>query len=115
MTVDEILASGTYRDRRGREWILRDFGGGVKEWSYNNNYPFFPGVMHEEMPLFIERDMHRDKWRGIFDCDVHPVPTVFTELGWFYATAAGEGTITGERCRDLPEAMNAARALAVAP
>lgn len=106
MTVDEILATGRYIDRRGSYWQKGTTG----SWW---NFPTGRRRNPSQMRLMIERDQHRDECRGIFDCDVHPVPTVVTELGWFYAVAAGEGTITGERHGTLPEAMDAARALAV--
>lgn len=116
-TVDEILATGQYTDRRGRSWRpnLGD------NWvHFRGRKPrgelFYDVLTDPEMRLLIERDLHRDVCPGLSACNGHPVPSVITPFAWgsrdFEVYAAWANT-TGTFEQSLPEAMDAARALAV--
>ncbi|SMX91257.1 MULTISPECIES: hypothetical protein [unclassified Brevibacterium] len=120
--IDEILASGRYTGRRGREWWT--------PWDKPPGEPRYwvsglPGgddriIDHAEMRLLIERDMHRGECRGMVSCPDHPVPRVLANEGWglgdgveFFAIPPHGYCRAGDFHRTLPEAMDAARALAV--
>lgn len=117
MTVDEILASGTYTDRRGREWYV--VGGDSNlgpAWVYNEE-PFGPAALigTHHMRLLIERDMHRDECVGIAECDTHPVVTVILHRTFEHWLVFNESSFfpTGAPHDSLDEALSVARALAV--
>lgn len=117
-TVDEILETGRYTDRRGRSWRpnLGD------NWvHFRGRKPrgelFYDVLTDPEMRLLIERDQHRDECPRVGVCRNHPVPRVtFCDVGGFDVWAAGELT-KAEFARPCiatrAEAMDAARALAV--
>jgi len=121
-TVDEFLASGIYRDRRGRYWEAckvaecREPG---EWWNYHDMAR--NGGRHltiTQMRLLIERDHHRDVCPRLSACNGHPVPSVLAPFEWggrdFEVYAAWENaTCTFEQ--SLPAAMEAARALVVKP
>lgn len=107
-SVDEILATGHYTDRRGREWKNITHWN-VESWAAE---PYGkPDILPDEMRLLIERDMHRDVCPGFRDCafGIHPVPIVYHAelLGWWMVNTRRLDAGT------LAEAMDAARALAV--
>ena len=117
-TVDEILASGRYTDKRGRGW---DYVETVASWcspvidgegvSWGYRY-----LDEAQMRLLIERDQHREACAGLPDCTTHPVPVVivgYDDLEWrdFKVRYHGKSRVL----RTLPGAMNAACALAVEP
>lgn len=121
-TVDEILATGQYTDRRGRGW---DYVETIASWcspeidgegvSWGCRY--FDAA---QMRLLIERDQHRDECRGMVSCPDHPVSRVLASEGWefrdggqFFAIPPHGYCRVGEFHRTLSEAMDAARALAV--
>lgn len=114
MTVDEILATGQYRDRRGREWV-KAAGlqvGGVYTWFIRHDTEW---VREPQMRLLIARDLHRDECPGLHDCGDHPVHhAVFYR--WERAFRVYEpdpNSVETIRCETLPEAIDAARAWAV--
>ena len=115
MTVDEILATGKYTDRRGREWAKHTYLHGTVEWFH----PLGNGACYintlDEMRLLIERDLHRDECPGLHDCGDHPVHhAVFYR--WERAFRVYEpdpNSVETIRCGTLPAAMDAARAWAV--
>lgn len=112
--VDEILATGQYTDRRGRGW---DYVETVASWcspeidaegvSWGCHY-----LDPTQMRLLIERDMHRGVCPGFWECADHPVPRV-AAIGSDYGSFAPNTRIYDQHTT-LPEAMDAARALAVA-
>ncbi|WP_432789265.1 hypothetical protein QYM46_13075 [Brevibacterium sp. K11IcPPYGO002] len=115
-TVDEILASGRYTDKRGRGW---DYVETVASWcspvidgegvSWGYRY-----LDEAQMRLLIERDKHRDVCRGLPHCGTHPVPAVVswtTPIGYPQYGAHWRGR--HHYTSTLSEAMDAARALAV--
>ena len=114
MTVDEILATGKYTDRRGRGW---DYVETVASWcspeidaegvSWGYHY-----LSTAQMRLLIERDLHRDECKRAWWCKDHPVPFVYFAWSGVWAIAIGPGPIK-HTFDTLPEAMDAARALAV--
>lgn len=103
-TVDEILASGRYTDRRGRKW--RKFRR-CKCW-YSTS--IWLEATANQMHLLIERDQHRDECPGLALCRNHPVPFV---LLWPLPTAIPANTTIGRTLPTHAEALAAARALAV--
>lgn len=116
-SVDGILALGRYTDRRGREWWHTHRDG--RWFHYPDGHPIKIKMMAaSRMRLLIERDQHRDAChrRGASNCIEHPVPIVYwddREDAWM-ARPAG-GWPAGKDVPlyfDLPEAMDAARALA---
>ena len=111
MTVDEILATGKYTDRRGREWNHTTYLN-VESWRAK---PYGrPEVSPAQMRLLIERDQHRDECRGLRVCYSHPVPHVVTYADTPKASLYRAGEPWWEGSFDsLGEAMDAARALAV--
>ncbi|MCD1287315.1 MULTISPECIES: hypothetical protein [unclassified Brevibacterium] len=110
-TVDEILTTGRYTDRRGREWAKHNYYHGTVEWMH----PLGDGTCHintpTQMRLLIERDMHRDVCEGLYRCSNHPTPKVLAYAGLFTVTKARR--LVEAPYDTLPEAMDAARALAV--
>lgn len=114
MTVDEILATGQYRDRRGRAWSAAREG-----WTnFDLRTRTITFLRREHMRLLIERDQHRDVCPTLCICDDHPVPFVqASEFIGFGEYAVVDTRISSdepqERFDTLPEAMDAARALAV--
>ena len=122
MTVDEILATGQYTDRRGRGWFVvgQDSNLGPA-WVYNEE-PF--GVQAligtHQMRLLIERDQH--ECIGLRLCRSHPVPNVLalqddiSGAKWghgFGVYRPGTGDDREAWLDTLPEVMDAARALSV--
>lgn len=114
MTVDEILATGWYTDRQGREWHLCRHGGFVC-MRWHNGHPS-RGLEPGEMYLRIERDRHRAECPGLIDCTNHPVPsvTITGPYGCFHVNPAdtSDETYVAHECSH-EGAMDAARALAV--
>lgn len=110
-TVDEILATGRYTDRRGREW--RKVAYGASWFSLGTNTI----IRGAQMRLLIERNMHRDECPGLINCENHPVPCVTLAggpYGCFHVNPAddSEETYVAHECSH-EWAMDAARALAV--
>lgn len=111
MTVDEILVSGRYTDRRGRMWERKSSDG----WWYH--FPSSLRLTPPQMLLLIERDQHRDECVGLGICSDHPA--------WIVSRGYNEDGAPGweilrphknqGRLLDLThaDAMSAARALAV--
>ena len=120
MTVDEILASGRYTDRRGRAWARSPHASEFGEYWYMPIGPDNHGQTHHiaylaEMRLLIERDQHRRLCIGLSHCDEHPSASVVwgrKERQWIvfkpYGWANDDGIFY-----DHAAAMDAARALAV--
>ena len=123
-TVDEILASGRYTDRRGRGW---DYVETVTSWcspeidaegvSWGYRY-----IDTAQMRLLIERDQH--ECIGLRRCRSHPVPNVLalqddiSGARWGHGFGVYRPGIGDDReawVDTLPEAMDAARALVVEP
>lgn len=115
-TVDEILASGSYTDRYGREWEEFTVGGRIEwAWIHDTGVRVSP-IARARIRVFIERDQHRDVCRGVRDCQVHPVPRVFQfvgPLGRWSALDSGRSALHDSAHPTFPAAMDAARALAV--
>ena len=65
------------------------------------------------MRLLIERDMHRDVCPGLQTCKEHPVPYVWIGVSGSPYHEPAWGFNDGDYHDTLPEAMDAARALAV--
>lgn len=107
-TIDEILASGRYTDRRGKFWLI---AGG--EWFQINAHPH-QILQPAQMRLLIERDLHEDECPGLYACLNHPVPKVLAYAGPEF-TASKARSLVELRHDTLPAAMDAARALAVTP
>lgn len=73
MTVEEVLVSGRYTDRRGREWAeLAAIWVLLDPWRWANK-PKRESMTEPEMRFLIERDMHRSRCPGIRECVNHPV------------------------------------------
>lgn len=107
-TVDEILATGRYVDRRGRKWkIVRSPRIGI--WWGTPHTDDLMLVLHEnKMRLLIEREQHRDECPGLWTCEDHPVPAV--TLSRMFRPRV---YVNGEPYAWFSEAIDAARALAV--
>ena len=121
LTVDEILATGQYTDRRGRYWHYDTkhrfwitnppvAGKTWKVWQFGGPFD------HAEMRLLIERDQHRDECPGLINCENHPVPCVTLAggpYGCFHVNPAddSEETYVAHECSH-EWAMDTARALA---
>ena len=117
MTVDEILASGRYLDRRGRgwhhdglidSWVERPTASSLSAGIVTMGYV----IDEDQMRLLIVRDKHRVECKGLLGCRTHPVPVVtiqYNEDGLIIY----ETDYTRRTYPTLPEAMDAARALAV--
>ena len=105
MTDDDFIESGWYVDRRGWHWFRIDHRLG--QWHHYEQW----GEWHlsdTQMRLLIERDQHRDVCPGLYACHTHPVPIVWS------GPASGRWFVDyGNWHNTLPEAMDAARALAV--
>ena len=117
MTVDEILATGEYRDRTGRVWVKcpvnpRDLNDCW--WAYGRPVPGnFEHRGEDHIRLLIERDQHRDVCPGLQTCKEHPVPYVWIGVSGSPYHEPAWGFNDGDYHDTLPEAMDAARALAV--
>lgn len=115
-TIDEILATGLYTDRRGRHWSLVP---GTNYWGRlvlpRLFAPSSPAYGPDDMRLMIERDMHRDACQGLHLCKVHPVPRVHFNLHTRAPMVidGSEYVFPPGGYADHAEAMDAARALAV--
>ena len=110
MTVDEILASGRYTDRRGREWVRGEVCEG--HWY---QYQSDQLISDSEMRLLIERDLHECDSLGLSCCNEHPVVSVIRNPdtgGWLVFDRFGIERV-GPEYRKWPDALAAARALAV--
>ena len=115
MTVDEILATGTYTDRRGREWVAAfESTRGDRYWVSGSHDQI---IDRDQMRLLIERDQHRGECPGLAECSDHPVWVVsrvysrFRVGGWeILGPHKNQGWLFGS---SHSEAMDAARALAV--
>lgn len=123
MTVDEILATGRYVDRRGREWVRKLFLRPNIHWANIIRDSDGTGWLGEKtsedrMRLLIERDLHRDVCPGLIDCGDHPVPIVeidgpiISGTGCYYVRGV-KSWARVEHKHDLERAIDAARALAV--
>ena len=115
MTVDEILATGQYTDRRGREWKRGPSFVCNRDWFYLTGISRGGYANDAEMRLLIERDQHRDECVGIAECDAHPVMTVIWHRTFGHWLVFNESSFfpTGAPHDSLGEALSAARALAV--
>lgn len=105
--IDEILASGRYTDRRGKEWVKHTYLHGSAEWLHfvtGGTYACIP----DQMRLLIERDKHRDVCEGLWACSKHPVPAVTLSRMHRPRVYVDEEPYTR-----FSEAMDAARASAV--
>ena len=123
LTVDEILATGQYTDRRGRAWNYDpDFDVWV-EYSSRDD-----GILHlgwivdtKDVRLLIERDLHRDECEGLQECRDHPVPFVEIfrhpippyHVDYQVVDTSVEPSLNQGIYRAHADAMSAARALAV--
>ena len=116
MTVDEILATGRYTDRQGREWKRGPSFVCNRDWFYLTGIHRGGYANDAEMRLLIARDMHRDECRGLAVCEDHPVPSVNCYSGAFEVWQSGRlwSRTQGRDYGTLPAAMAAARALVVA-
>lgn len=119
MTVDEILASGTYTDRRGRTWeVCGVMNCSTRGLWWNFHDMALNGARHwtvGAMRLLIERDQHRDECPGITDCHDHPVPVVYALHGCPQGgfAAMPRDNYIGKWFKTQVEALNAARVFAV--
>ena len=123
MTVDEILAAGWYTDRRGRKWRRLPLSGRWADQVIDHQGIHWAGqkIEADQMRLLIERDQHRDACEGLQECGYHPVPFVeiFRRLRPPYhvdyqvVDTSVEPDFNQGLYRTLPEALDAARALAV--
>lgn len=118
-TVDEILASGWYTDRQGRAWKYDpDFGVWLENPSHEGGVTLLSWVVDaKHVRLLIERDQHRETCVGIDSCEDHPVYFVRVYNGFPKTrfVVYGPHFFDDEQAYfyTLPEAMDAARALAV--
>ena len=109
MTVDEILATGQYTDRRGRAWDYFDTRVDYDRWQRWESRGDEDLILEpDEMRLLIERDQHRDVCPGLYNCMNHHVPIV-----WYGGISEGWCVDLGNWHSSLSDAMDAARALAV--
>lgn len=109
-TVDEILETGWYTDRRGRTWRRLPLSGRWAGQVIDHQGIHWAGqkIAPTQMRLLIERDQHRGECPGLYRCHFHPVPIVWR------GPASGDWCVDYSSWHDtLPEAMDAARALAV--
>ena len=74
--IDEILASGRYTDRRGRQWGVVAFDRGWGRIDHSGYALGGPTFRPSEVRLLIERDQHRDVCPGLRQGGKHPVPVV---------------------------------------
>lgn len=119
-TINEILSTGRYTDRRGRKWFKAVLSG---RWESPLRIDPAKGQTYlslnrEVMRLLIERDQHRDVCEGA-DCGDHPVPIVrvnYIESGCVAWEIVPSGSPEGRLLAIThAEAMDAARALAATP
>ena len=116
MTVDEILATGRYTDRRGRAWGYFDTRVDYDRWQRWESRGDEDLILEpDEMRLLIERDRHRDVCRGLAVCEDHPVPSVNCYFGVFEMWPGGKlwSRTQGRDYYTLSAALDAARAWAV--
>ena len=116
MTVDEILATGRYTDRRGRAWDYFDTRVDYDRWQRWESRGDEDLILEpDQMRLLIERDQHRDVCVGLHWCDSHPVPRVHFNIhtGAPIVIAGDEYIFADGGFSSHAEAMDAARALAV--
>ena len=118
MTVDEILATGRYTDRRGRAWDYFDTRVDYDRWQRWESRGDEDLILEpDEMRLLIERDQHRDVCAGLYGCDDHPVLKVTRKrrrgsIGfWVWSPIDRKGIVASTGT--LAAAISAARALAV--
>lgn len=117
MTVDEILASGTYTDRHGRVWEVfgqeGDLGIGWGYWEPPFGIQAVIGTHH--LRTIIERDMHRGVCGGgrLADCIQHPVPSVTRTATGEWGAYGALCSLSSSRHATFPAALDAARELAV--
>ena len=114
MTVDEILATGRYTDRRGRAWDYFDTRVDYDRWKRWESRGDEDLILEpDEMRLLIERDQHRGECPSLAWCVDHPVPMVV--LGGVSApwsvVCVSEPSVSEHDT--LSDAMDAARVLAV--
>ncbi|WP_240373099.1 hypothetical protein [Brevibacterium zhoupengii] len=117
-TIDEILATGRYVDRRGREWVRRLFLRPNIRWANiirDSDGIGWPGekISEDRMRLLIERDQHRDVCPGLGWCLTHPVVSVDRNRLSKSWQVWGPGDWHRTSRGTFPEAMDAARASAV--
>lgn len=115
MTVDEILASGRYTDRRGREWKRGPSFVCNRDWFYRIGIYKAGYANDAEMRLLIERDKHECDSLGLTCCPEHPVVSVIRHPdtgAWLVFDRFGIERV-GPEYREWSAAMSAARALAV--
>lgn len=115
-TVDEVLAAGWYTDKRGRSWRRLPLSGRWADQVIDHQGIHWAGQKIEaaQMRLLIERDQHRDECRGLRRCIDHPVPAVISWTGKIsYLQFGAHWRGRAHYASTLPEAMDAARALAV--
>ncbi|WP_188550036.1 hypothetical protein [Sediminivirga luteola] len=110
MSVDDILASGRYVDRRGRVWEYCEV---TDTWSEIRIDAVFgpeidgPTIGMSAMHTLITRDLHRTECPGLRKCGDHPVPHVIA-LGWAFAAYTGSPWELIDNHDTLPEALDAA-------
>ena len=114
MTVDEILATRFYLDRAGRGWNAVTFWASATGLDTVQKWVGRLGTLsQEQMRLLIERDQHRDVCPGLQTCKEHPAPYVWIGVSGSLYHEPAWGFNDGYGHNTLPEAMDAARALAV--
>lgn len=112
--VDAILASGEYRDRKGRTWFRCEtpcvHGGGwwLPRWSRVNRLEDWH-LTPDQMRTLIERDMHRAVCPGLRWCASHPAPHVIYWRGSRHYVAYNLATRQTETHPTLGAALDAAR------
>lgn len=116
--VAEVLASGRYVDRRGREWEvmycwLDSSPSAVATYWYELRGD--RSLTPDQMLRLIERDRHECQgFNGsklLRDCYYHPVPRVVRHAGALSALAAGDQYRDDEMKDTLAEAFAAAEEL----
>ena len=116
MTVDEILATGKYTDRRGREWDYLDMRVDYDRWQRWESRGDEDLILEpDEMRLLIEREQHECPPGGMNYCLDHPAVNVLrsSENGAWFVFDRFEDVCSGPAYPTWREAMSAARALAV--
>lgn len=83
-TIDEILASGRYTDRPGREWAELGRAWVLVDPGYWAGWAMSESLGVQEMRLLIERDQHRVECLGLWECANNPVPVVHFENGAYW-------------------------------
>lgn len=112
-SVDEILATGRYKDRRERKWFKAALSG---RWESPlridpEKGQTYLSISRDAMRLLIERDQHRDECLGLWECTDHPVPRVAV-IESDYGSFARNSRVYDQHSTHS-EDMDAARALAV--